>query len=73
VVEGDAMLCAAMKVWKRTASWRSARLPTPFTFSACPALCLDRFGEFPSRPESFLATGAEGVEVISALSVLSVS
>lgn len=37
------MLCAAMKVWKRTACWLSAQLPAAFTFSASPAQYLDQF------------------------------
>lgn len=38
MVEGDAILCAAMKVWKRTARWLPAQLPAAFTFSSSPAL-----------------------------------
>lgn len=38
MVEGDAVLCAAMKVWKRTAHWLPAQLPAAFTFSSSPAL-----------------------------------
>lgn len=64
------MLCAAMKVWKRTACWLPAQLPAVFTFSASPALHLDQFRVL-QKAWFLLAVGVEVLEIISTVSVLS--